>query len=346
MEIFNYILSKNPFPNNAYMDEILQRNFCFVDIETTGFSRKKDQVVVIGLLYVEDNQYKLRQYFLESPHQEKKLLTRFFQDLSQFELMITYNGLAFDYPFIQERARTYHLPLGLNHLCHIDLYKHVQANKQTLPIDNYRLKTVESLLGIHRKDQISGSDSILLYRQYQDQKKIELRDQILLHNYEDILYLPLITDVFNYFQKKIFLINSLHHSILLSEVPKSDPAELTFSFKLSDLRFKHNRMILKGYTKTLGKFQEINLFEDQFSFSWSPSQEQYQLEILMQTEILDYATSVDFFNPRQVFSSLPHTDTSILVDNNIIMSVNSKIEPVAAFDIMSNIVQLIYKTFL
>ncbi len=351
MNIFNYTLKSNPFPENEYMQQILKDDFCFLDIETTGFSRKNDQVVIIGLLFREGGKYTLRQYFLEDSLQEKKLLKQFISDLSDFQLMVTYNGLSFDYPFIQERAKFHQLPLRLSNLRHIDLYKHIQGNKGSLPIENYQLKTVEKLLGIHREDVISGGDSVNLYYKYLQNRDRNLREQILLHNYEDILYLPMITEIFTYIPKTPFLINSLHHSMAIP-CTENFKQELTFVFKLTDLRLRDHKLSIKGVTKTLGNFNEINIFEEQFSFFWSPETEQYHLELLVLSEVLSPDILVHYFNYEKLFTStnvtLPDSPESFSgqVDNNIIMYTNNILNYPSALQNIPKILKKLYGLYL
>lgn len=349
MKVFNYILERNPFPDNEYMKEILKDDFCFIDIETTGFSRKNDQVVLIGLLFREKKQYKLRQYFLDNPLQEQELLTQFIKDLSKFSLMITYNGLSFDHPFIQERAKFYQLPLQLNDLKHIDLYKHIQRNKKSLPIENYKLKTVEKLLGIHRKDEISGGDSVALYYRYLQNRNPRIRDQILLHNYEDILYLPLITGVFTYFSDTTFLVNSIHHSMKFNNINISKQQELTFAIKFHDFILKNDRLLIKGLTNTLGEFPESNVFEEHFNFYWSPDKELYHLELLVRSEALSPKTLVHYFNYKEVFtnieniSSINQFKTASFVYDNIIMYTNYVLDHSSALIIIPEILKKIFQ---
>lgn len=352
MKVIEYTLKKNPFPDNDYMKEISSTDFCFIDIETTGFSRKNDYVVLIGLLYREDKSYKLQQYFLEDLGLEKELLAEFMKALNRFELIITYNGLSFDYPFIQERAKIHRLPLKLNNLKHIDLYKHIQLNKKYLPIDNYQLKTVEKLLGINRKDEISGSDSVGLYNRYLQNKEPMIKEKILLHNYEDILNLPSITEIFKFFNGTPILVNSLHHSILFDDKPSANFKELTFTFKISDVSLKDHRLFIKGFTHSLGDFREINIFEEHFNFFWSPDREQYQLELFLGSERLPPDIFAYFFNCDLVMNSIKGKDQSISsrnktsVYNNIIMYINSSLQHNVALDTIPKILKKIFKEYL
>ncbi len=354
MKIFDYTLKQDPFPHNKFMREIQKSNFCFLDIETTGFSRKRDQVVLIGLLFSEGHEYKLRQYFLEDSFQEKKLLTTFIKDLSEFDLMITYNGLSFDYPFIQHRAKNYQLPLQLNNLKHIDLYKHIQKHKNRLPIENFQLKTIEKLLGICRKDGISGGESADLYGKYTKNKDVTIRDRILLHNYEDIFYLPSITGIFSFFSDNIDLVNSLHHSVHLtgSENNKHQRLkELTFVIKFKDIRIKDHKLLLQGNTNALGDFQKINIFKEHFNFHWSPDEEMYKLDLLLDSELLDSHTRVHYFNYKKTLTSFErlahaHDSKRNQVNNNIIMSINRSINYNNALEILPVIIKKIFQEYL
>lgn len=351
MKIFDYSLKENPFPENKYMKEIQKTKFCFLDIETTGFSRKKDQIVLIGLLYARDRKFKLRQYFLEDPRQEKELLKSFINDLSEFDLMITYNGLSFDYPFIQSRAKKHQLPLKLNEFKHVDLYKHIQKNKNILPIENYRLKTIEKLLGIHRKDEISGGESVDLYHEYTQNKDERIRYRILLHNYEDIFYLPSITGIFSYFPKNPFLINSLYHSVSPNKGKNSKSRELTFILNFHDIKIKDHTLSVTGNTNALGSFQKISIFNENFTFFWSPEKEQYQLELFMQSELLDNDTRVFYINYQNFFASFvkyasADEQKSHSVYDNIIMFINSSINHKEASKILPIIIENILRDYL
>lgn len=57
-------------------------------------------------------------------------------------------------------------------------------------MERYNLKTVEKFLGVHREDQIDGGISVELYCKYLETRNEEIKDIIMLHNYEDVLNLP------------------------------------------------------------------------------------------------------------------------------------------------------------
>ena len=57
-------------------------------------------------------------------------------------------------------------------------------------IDRCNLKTVEKFIGIEREDTIDGGLSVELYNKYLQTSSEDLKEKIMLHNYEDVLNLP------------------------------------------------------------------------------------------------------------------------------------------------------------
>ncbi len=61
MEILNYNIHKN-LDMSKYFSE---RNICFLDIETTGLSRKYNEIYLIGIVYYnsKSDYWALKQFF-------------------------------------------------------------------------------------------------------------------------------------------------------------------------------------------------------------------------------------------------------------------------------------------
>ncbi|KEI13807.1 ribonuclease H-like domain-containing protein [Clostridium novyi] len=167
-------------------------NIIFFDIETTGFDKEKASVILIsGGWFDENNKFIIKQYFAESLDEEVKLLESFKKDISKFPTWCSYNGKAFDEPFINKR-------MDINNINfippqnHIDLYRLIRPYYKQLGIERCNLKSVEKYLGIDRQDQIDGGVCVELYYEFLMNKDIKLRELIMLHNYEDVLNLPVI----------------------------------------------------------------------------------------------------------------------------------------------------------
>lgn len=159
-----------------------------VDIETTGLSPQRSRFVLGGLLTVEDGMLQVQQFFAEDLSQEKETLQAYLSAVSETDFLLTYNGKHFDVPFIKGRADrpAPQLPFNLDLYLLVKIYSPV---RKFLP--NLKQKTVENFLGLwdHRKDEISGAESVELYYQYLSQKDPFVKEKILLHNHDDILQL-------------------------------------------------------------------------------------------------------------------------------------------------------------
>ncbi|MCB6994576.1 ribonuclease H-like domain-containing protein [bacterium 210820-DFI.6.37] len=188
MEYITDYITESPYTSRAFQLYFGGMKISVLDIETTGLSPKHSSFVLGGLLTPESGALKAEQFFAEDLSQEQETLQAFLDAFSETDVLITYNGRHFDIPFIKGRAgqKADDLPFNL------DLYllvKQYAPFRKFLP--NLKQKTVENFLGLwqDRKDEISGKESVELYYQYLSRKDPEIKETILLHNYDDILQL-------------------------------------------------------------------------------------------------------------------------------------------------------------
>lgn len=158
------------------------------DIETTGLNPEKCRFVLGGLLTMEEKGLKTHQFFAEELSQEQEILQSYLRALKSCDVLLTYNGHRFDLPFIRRRAggSAEFLPYNL------DLYllvKNYSPVRKFLP--NLKQKTVENFMGLweHRRDEISGGESVELYYRYLSERDPSIKQTILLHNHDDIIQL-------------------------------------------------------------------------------------------------------------------------------------------------------------
>lgn len=173
----------------------------FLDIETTGLSRSRHQIYLIGMASIVDhNNIYVNQLFADRPEDESVLLARFAEDLHalQAKRLITFNGNSFDLPFLLERAKQTDVALDFDDFQLFDIYKEITRRKRFLQLQNYRLKTVEQFLGICREDKYSGGDLIKVYQNYVRCPKEAPAHLLKLHNYEDVLGMIDLLTVFAY----------------------------------------------------------------------------------------------------------------------------------------------------
>lgn len=165
-------------------------NTAYFDIETTGFDKDKDYIILISMGYFsEEGSFNIKQYYAEELSDEGEILYAFGSDLCKFKRWCSYNGLAFDEPFVLRRMDKNNIYFS-SPKEHIDLYRLIRPYYKQLGMERCNLKTVEKFLGVEREDQIDGGMSVELYYQYLESKNDDLKDIIMLHNYEDVLNLP------------------------------------------------------------------------------------------------------------------------------------------------------------
>ena len=112
---------------------------CYLDIETTGLSMSP--LFLVGLMYAEGESLVVDQLFARDYSEEETVLRFLVEIAPRFEILVTFNGITFDVPFIQERmtvSRISFVPPPL----HIDLLPLARAvvGRRT---PNHRLQTLE-----------------------------------------------------------------------------------------------------------------------------------------------------------------------------------------------------------
>ena len=186
MKIFKSKIRDTKYKNLIDYAPVNDHKAIYVDIETTGFSRKNDVIYLIGFIYYENQDLIIEQFLCEKDADEYELLYKFNQVIKNYEQVIHFNGDNFDLPFIQERMKLYRIKENLSTLNSLDFLKELRPLKKVLGTDNLKLKTMEKLAGYHRIDPFSGGELIQLYHSYKNGDKA-IESTFVLHNEEDMV---------------------------------------------------------------------------------------------------------------------------------------------------------------
>ena len=251
MEILNYNIHKN-LDMSKYFSE---RNICFLDIETTGLSRKYNEIYLIGIVYYnsKSDYWALKQFFANNLEEEKEILMEFNEMILDFDLIIHYNGSSFDLPFIESRMKYFNMKSNIKEINSFDIYREIRKNQGYLELDNLKLKTVEESLGIYRIDEYSGKDCINFYFQYTRTGDEILKENILRHNYEDLYYLLDILKIFDILKEIKSLNMNVNGEILHIEI--------------IDIIIDENIFKIYCDTKT-EKEMDIIHYDENFTLNW------------------------------------------------------------------------------
>lgn len=153
----------------------------YLDIETTGLSRRAASITIIGLFLVKGDQRGLIQ--LVGPEITRDRLTA---ALGGVQTIFTYNGSRFDLPLIRSVLGTDLVGLCSHHDLMMDCWeKNLYGG----------LKAVERRLGISRQTEgVTGRDAIRLWHRYQRDGDNEALDLLLRYNREDVINLSLVRE--------------------------------------------------------------------------------------------------------------------------------------------------------
>ncbi|MBN1264879.1 MAG: ribonuclease H-like domain-containing protein [Anaerolineales bacterium] len=167
-------------------------NLVFLDTETTGLAGGAGTLAfLIGVGYVRQDFFLLRQYFLRSPGEEAAMLSVLEEDLGSQPVFVTYNGRTFDIPLLETRALVgLRKRWRLSAHPHIDLL-HLTRRMWRKVLPDCRLSTVErSLLGVERTGQdIPGAEIPAIYLDYLQRGDTTGIQRVCYHNEIDILSL-------------------------------------------------------------------------------------------------------------------------------------------------------------
>jgi uncharacterized protein YprB with RNaseH-like and TPR domain len=171
-------------------------NWAFLDTETTGLSGSIGTCAfLVGVGRITKEGFRVRQFFMRGYGEEASLLDGLARHLERFEVLITYNGVAFDQPLLESRYRLNRARSPFARLPHLDLL-HGARRLWKLRFDSCRLVDLENqVLGFERMGDIPGAMIPYVYFEYLRTKWIERLVPVFHHNALDILTLACLTGI-------------------------------------------------------------------------------------------------------------------------------------------------------
>lgn len=146
----------------------------YLDIETTGLSRHRDDVTVVGVHQGGETTTLVRGQDLTAAALDRVL--------GEADLLVTYNGAQFDVPFLETAFGT-----DFDH-AHIDLRYACRRVGLT-----GGLKTVERAIGLDRdRPDLDGRDAVRLWHRYARHGDETALETLLDYNREDVANLEVV----------------------------------------------------------------------------------------------------------------------------------------------------------
>lgn len=188
-----YEVSEGTVPHAA------PHRWAFLDTETTGLAGGTGTYAfLIGLGYITEHGFQVKQYFLREPGEEPSALAALEEDLKPFDVLVTYNGKSFDAPLLETRFRLSRMRPPFARMAHMDLL-HGARRLWKLRFESCRLVELENqILGVERQGDVPGELIPYLYFDYLRKGEIARLVPVFHHNAIDILTLACLTAIVPY----------------------------------------------------------------------------------------------------------------------------------------------------
>lgn len=239
MKIFNFETKIDIISIKQYFE--LRENDIFFDIETTGLSRKYSHIYMIGIGKIENESYKITQFFAETVLEERKVIETFLTSIPEYSRLITYNGDRFDLPFVAEKNEQFQNMLNNGFISSFDIYKAIKPLKSLLKLPALKQKNIEVFLEINREDKFDGGKLIKVYEEYQKRPDDENEHLLIIHNREDVYGMLMLLKIFKYFQIKKFNFTNFSMIKELDEIIFRGSTDLDLP---TAIRIDHNDMYI------------------------------------------------------------------------------------------------------
>jgi uncharacterized protein len=166
----------------------------FLDTETTGLSGGTGTVAfLVGVGRWSGCGFSVEQYLMRDYHEEPAMLLGLRESLGDAEVVVTFNGKAFDIPLLQSRFVLARQRWPAAGAAHLDLL-HPARRIWKLRLGGCSLANLESqILGIEREDDIPGHLIPQVYFRYVRTRNPQGIGSILSHNRQDIETLARLT---------------------------------------------------------------------------------------------------------------------------------------------------------
>ncbi len=162
-------------------------DFVFIDTETTGLSGGVGTIAFeIGIGEIIGEKFVVTQLWMRDYDEEEDMLAQFASKMRGRKAIVSFNGKSFDLPLLIARCRMNRIPVFFEDLPHMDLlYPARRLYKLRLKQCNLT-HMEETVLGLHRKNDIPGSEIPALWYQFLKDRDDSKLKQVFSHNFEDV----------------------------------------------------------------------------------------------------------------------------------------------------------------
>ena len=170
--------------------------WAFLDTETTGLAGGTGTCAfLVGIGTIDEDGFRVRLFFMRDYDEEAAMLTAISEFLAGYDVLVTYNGKAYDSPLLETRYRLSRLKFPLERMHHLDLL-HGARRLWKQRLESCRLVDLEyEILGVERQGDLPGELIPYYYFEYLKTRQAFRLVPLLHHNVIDIVSLACLTAV-------------------------------------------------------------------------------------------------------------------------------------------------------
>lgn len=170
-------------PIDGELTSFLEGDELFFDVETLGFHGR--QLFLVGAILHEASGWMVRQLLARDYAEEEAVVADFAEIARSRSMWISFNGKAFDAPFLRSRAAFYRRQLPEPEV-HLDLLHGARRVYRKL-LPDCRLQTLEArIFGRYRVRDLPGREVPGAYHEYVRTGRVDDLLRILRHNRDDL----------------------------------------------------------------------------------------------------------------------------------------------------------------
>ncbi len=182
-------LLENPSIEGLDLSRVL-----FIDTETTGLAGGTGTYVfLMGMGWIEGKEFIVEQLFMRDFIEEQALLWRTIQLVSEYDILVSFNGRRYDVPLFDTRLILNRIDGRLGEMPHLDLLHPARLLYGGI-FDNCRLQTLEKeLMGQYRYGDVPGAEIPRLFFEYLTSGDVGSLLPVFEHNVLDVVTLLTLT---------------------------------------------------------------------------------------------------------------------------------------------------------
>lgn len=153
---------------------------CFVDIETTGLDRIRDEITVIGMYDGKE----VKSYIKGINFNFKDIA----KEILKYKMIVTFYGSAFDIPFICQKFPSLELNIPHMDLCFTGRRVGLKGG----------LKNIETMMGIGRDEEVmgvDGLDAVRLWKMWERYNNKQALEKLVKYNRADVRNLKKLANI-------------------------------------------------------------------------------------------------------------------------------------------------------